>query len=42
MDRKLFGQAMTKFFSGMILDSIWQKERREFEFRLKQSMRFPK
>ena len=34
--------ALLSFFSGMILDSIWQKERREFEFRLKQSMRFPK
>ncbi|MBQ1538634.1 MAG: glycosyltransferase [Ruminococcus sp.] len=34
--------ALLSFFSGMILDSIWQKERREFEFRLKQSMKFQK
>lgn len=32
--------ALLSFFSGMILDSLWQKERREFEFRLKQAMRF--
>ncbi len=34
--------ALLSFFSGMILDSLWQKERREFEFRLKQVMRWGK
>ena len=34
--------ALLSFFSGMILDSLWQKERREFEFRLKQAMRYGK
>ena len=34
--------ALLSFFSGMILDSLWQKERREFEFRLKQVMRYGK